>query len=127
MIPLGGIGGWAIGSLILIFGIVTGHSGNTDQSGLLVGIVSSLGIMMFYGFPFGLVLLPIGYAIFLRKTRLWPALWLTAGITLLGGCIGALIAPIQASEFGFVGFVVGCIAARIFLPEQPDVSGDLLT
>ena len=113
MIALGAAGGGILGAVILVCYLLSGQRGTIPPDPVAVdSIFSSVILGFMYGVPLGAVSLPVGYGIFLRRTRLRPALWLAAATTFTGGCLGALLHPFAATEFGLLGFIIGCIIAR---------------
>lgn len=111
LLVLGFLGGWLLGFCFLLFGFLIGRSGNIGggkEYFNLIEVLSIFGLAGVYGAPFGGVLFPIGYYTFLKNVPFRLGVRYAMIGTLIGGLLGAIIAPPIAAITGIVGFFFGC-------------------
>jgi hypothetical protein len=103
-IPLGIVGGAVCGAAILSFGDLIGRSGDTGTGYIGYWNVASVWLGFLYGGSLGVLVTPIAYLALVRKIGFRKA-FLPATIgTLMGGFVGAVVAPPLAVLTGVAGF-----------------------
>ena len=104
-VPLGATGGALCGAVILTFSSLIGSYPGTESES--VGYWwYFLGLGAIHGGYVGIVVVPIGYLIFLRRIGLKKAIFPASIGTLVGGGIGAFSTPERALLAGVLGFIL---------------------